>query len=151
MTNEALASSERMMTPDVVITGEAVALEVRAASAGLRILSGLIDYTLYSGGLFMTVITATVITLPTAWTPSEAVELAVIALIMLLWMLVVPLCVEVLSRGRSAGRLVTGTRVVRDDGGSIRLRHGLVRVLVAVVEIWLAYGVVAAVACVVTT
>ena len=150
MTNEAVASSERMMTPDVVITGEAVALEVRAASAGLRILSGLIDYTLYSGGLFMTVITATVITLPAAWTPSEAVELAVIALIMLLWMLVVPLCVEVLSRGRSAGRLVTGTRVVRDDGGSIRLRHGLVRALVAVVEIWLAYGVVAALACVVT-
>ena len=150
MTNEAVASSERMMTPDVVITGEAVALEVRAVSAGLRILSGLIDYTLYSGGLFMTVITATVITLPAAWTPSEAVELAVIALIMLLWMLVVPLCVEVLSRGRSAGRLVTGTRVVRDDGGSIRLRHSLVRVLLTTVEIWMTLGVVASLACVAT-
>ena len=36
MMNEAPASSERMMMPDVVITGEAVALEVSAASAGLR-------------------------------------------------------------------------------------------------------------------
>ena len=148
MTNEAVASSERMMTPDVVITGEAVALEVRAASAGLRILSGLIDYTLYSGGLLMTVITLS--TIPTTALPSEAVQIVVVSLVLLLWMLVVPLAVEVLSRGRSAGRLVTGTRVVRDDGGAIRLRHGLVRVLVAVLEIWLTYGVVAALVCVVT-
>ena len=148
MTNEAVASSERMMTPDVVITGEAVALEVRAASAGLRILSGLIDYTLYSGGLLMTVITLS--TIPTTALPSEAVQIVVVSLVLPLWMLVVPLAVEVLSRGRSAGRLVTGTRVVRDDGGAIRLRHGLVRVLVAVLEIWLTYGVVAALVCVVT-
>ena len=40
--------------------------------------------------------------------------------------------------------------MVRDDGGAIRLRHGLVRVLVAVLEIWLTYGVMAALVCVVT-
>ena len=150
MVNEALTSSERMMTPDVVITGEAVALEVRAASAGLRILSGLIDYTLYSGGLIMTLITLFTLSFPTAEAPSDAVQAVVAGLVALLWMLVVPLSVEILSRGKSAGRLVTGTRVVRDDGGSIRMRHGLVRVLLAVIEIWLTYGVVATVACVVT-
>ena len=123
MVNEALTSSERMMTPDVVITGEAVALEVRAASAGLRILSGLIDYTLYSGGLIMTLITLFTLSFPTAEAPSDAVQAVVAGLVALLWMLVVPLSVEILSRGKSAGRLVTGTRVVRDDGGSIRMRH----------------------------
>ena len=32
--------------------------------------------------------------------------------------------------------MVTGARVVRDDGGAVRLRHCLVRTLLAVVEIW---------------
>ena len=37
--------------------------------------------------------------------------------------------------------MVTGARVVRDDGGTVRLRHCLVRTLLAVVEIWLASAV----------
>ena len=65
-------------------------------------------------------------------------------------MLLLPLTIEVLSRGQSAGRLITGTRVVRDDGGSIRFRHALVRTLLATIEIWLAYGVLASLACIVT-
>ena len=36
--------------------------------------------------------------------------------------------------------MVTGTRVVRDDGGTVRLRHCLVRTLLAVVEIWLTWA-----------
>jgi RDD domain protein len=40
--------------------------------------------------------------------------------------------------------------VVRDDGGSIRFRHALVRTLLATIEIWLAYGVLASLACIVT-
>ena len=65
-------------------------------------------------------------------------------------MLLLPLTIEVLSRGQSAGRLITGTRVVRDDGGSIRFRHALVRTLLATIEIWLAYGVLASLTCIVT-
>ena len=36
--------------------------------------------------------------------------------------------------------MVTGTRVVRDDGGTVRLRHCLVRTLLAVVEIWMTWA-----------
>ena len=150
MSNETLASSERMMVPEVVITGEAVALEVRAASAGLRILSGLIDYSLYAGGLVMSLLSWSEVSLSTSTPSSEAIVIVLLSLTLLFWMLLLPLTIEVLSRGQSAGRLITGTRVVRDDGGSIRMRHGLVRVLLAVIEIWLTYGVVATVACVVT-
>ena len=147
MSNETLASSERMMVPEVVITGEAVALEVRAASAGLRILSGLIDYSLYAGGLVMSLLSWNKVSLSPS---SEAIVIVLFSLTLLFWMLLLPLTIEVLSRGQSAGRLVTGTRVVRDDGGSIRVRHALVRTLLATIEIWLAYGVLASLTCIVT-
>ena len=149
MMNEAPASSERMMTPDVVVTGEAVALEVRAASAGMRILSGLVDYTLYTGGLVMTLNTWLAIT-PADITLSGPMAMVELSLILLLWTLVLPLTIEVLSRGLSAGRLITGTRVVRDDGGAIRLRHSLVRTLLALIEIWATAGTLASLTCAAT-
>ncbi len=40
-----------------------------------------------------------------------------------------PLLVEVLTRGRSLGKLILGLRIVRDDGGAVRLRHSFVRAL----------------------
>jgi len=141
MSNETLASSERMMVPEVVITGEAVALEVRAASAGLRILSGLIDYSLYAGGLVMSLLSWSEVSLSTSTPSSEAIVIVLLSLTLLFWMLLLPLTIEVLSRGQSAGRLITGTRVVRDDGGTVRLRHCLVRTLLAVVEIWTTWAV----------
>ena len=147
MSTETLTSSERMMTPEVVITGEAVALEVRTASAGLRILSGLIDYSLYAGGLVMSLLSWNKVSLSPS---SEAIVIVLLSLTLLFWMLLLPLTIEVLSRGQSAGRLITGTRVVRDDGGSIRFRHALVRTLLATIEIWLAYGVLASLTCIVT-
>ncbi|MBW3068870.1 RDD family protein [Actinomyces sp. 594] len=150
MVNEAAASSERMMTPDLMITGEAVALEVLPASPGSRILSGFIDYALYAAGLLVSVVTGLLIGDRVIPHPSEALVMALVALVALGWMVVVPLGVEVLTRGRSAGRMVTGSRIVRDDGGAVRLRHSLVRVLVGVVEIWLLAGVPAVSACVVT-
>src|SRR4051812_41573917 len=54
-----------------------------------------------------------------------------------------PVTMETLTRGRSLGKLAAGLRVVRDDGGPIRLRHALVRGLLAVVEIFATLGRVA--------
>ncbi|MDU0349764.1 RDD family protein [Actinomyces sp. MRS3W] len=151
MVNEAATSSERMMTPELMVTGEAVALEVLPASPGTRILAGIIDYTLYAMGLLITIITGSVIANKYLFSPSsQALAAVAVALVLLAWLVMVPLTVELLTRGRSAGRLVTGLRIVRDDGGAVRLRHSLVRALVGVVEIWLFLGVPATAACVVT-
>ncbi|WP_103063624.1 RDD family protein [Actinomyces qiguomingii] len=150
MTNGDAASSERMMTPDLMVTGEAVALEVLPASPGSRILAGFIDYALYSAGLVATIITGFTIGESIFPDPSEALVLALVSLVFLGWVVGAPLAVEVLTRGRSAGRMVTGSRIVRDDGGAVRLRHSLVRALVGVVEIWLLAGTPAMAACVVT-
>ena len=55
-------------------------------------------------------------------------------------LVVVPVTVETLSRGRSLGKLATGLRVVRDDGGAIRFRHALIRGLTGFLEIYLTLG-----------
>ena len=150
MTDMTDTSSERMMTPELMITGEAVALEVTPASVGLRLLSGLIDYGLYAGSAVLSLATWSTVQQRLSPGMSNAVAVAQISVLILTCTVVIPLTIEVLSRGRSAGRLVTGCRVVRDDGGAIRLRHCLVRTLTAVIEVWLIQGIPAVCSCVVT-
>ena len=150
MTDMTDASSERMMTPELMITGEAVALEIIPASVGLRLLSGLIDYGLYAAGAVLTLATWSAAQAHLYPGMSFAAAIAQVSVLALTWMVVIPLTVEVLSRGSSAGRLVTGCRVVRDDGGAIRLRHILVRTLTAVIEVWLTQGIPAVCSCIVT-
>lgn len=150
MTDMTDTSSERMMTPELMITGEAVALEIIPASVGLRLLSGLIDYGLYAGSAVLSLATWSTVQQRLSPGMSNAVAVAQISVLILTCTVVIPLTIEVLSRGRSAGRLVTGCRVVRDDGGAIRLRHCLVRTLTAVIEVWLIQGIPAVCSCVVT-
>ena len=150
MTDMTDASSERMMTPELMITGEAVALEITPASVGLRLLSGLIDYGLYTAGAVLTLATWSAAQAHLYPGMSFAAAIAQVSVLALTWMVVIPLTIEVLSRGSSAGRLVTGCRVVRDDGGAIRLRHSLVRALAAVIEVWLTQGIPAVCSCIVT-
>lgn len=143
MVNESSTSSERMIERELMVTGEAVALEVVPATVVSRILSGLIDYTAYSvgGAISLFVVMILAINERSEFGDNLAFIRAIISLVILAWIVVIPLLTELLSRGRSLGRMVTGTRVVRDDGGTVRLRHCLVRTLLAVVEIWLASAV----------
>ena len=110
-------SSERMMVPERVVIGEAVALEVTAASVGARILSGLIDYALYTLGGIVTLLLWLTLYVRLG-EPGSAGSGVLVSLVVLCWMVVVPVAVETLSRGRSAGRTTLGpvwcgTTVVR--------------------------------------
>ncbi|WP_194948308.1 RDD family protein [Actinomyces trachealis] len=140
-------SSERRIEQERMVTGEAVALDVVPATVGSRLLSGVIDYGIMSVGLVLSL--ATFVKVAPA-NISYAVAMTIASLILVFWVVFLPVTVETLSRGRSAGRLVVGTRVVRDDGGAVRLRHSLVRALVAVVETVLCTGVLAICVCIVT-
>ena len=143
MTAASPTSSERMIEPELLITGEAVALEITPATVANRIASGFIDYTVYALGAALSVfaVLGLVIGDGSALKEDLALLKALLSLVALAWLVVIPLLVELFSRGRSLGRMVTGARVVRDDGGTVRLRHCLVRTLLAVVEIWLASAV----------
>jgi hypothetical protein len=57
---------------------------------------------------------------------------------------VLPTAVELLTRGKSLGRLMVGARIVRDDGGAIGFRHAFIRALTGVLELFMSLGGIAA-------
>ncbi len=125
------------VTADDLVTGEGVALDLPAASLGLRMASGLID-------IAVTVVTFAVLFIvlnvaATSFADGAVFGLAVV-LTMVLTFLVIPTTLETLTRGRSLGKLALGLRTVRDDGGPISFQHALVRALIGFVEIYVFSG-----------
>src|SRR5919199_310818 len=134
--------SERLTLPPQVVTGEAVALELRPASFATRCLALALDL-LILFAVDIAVLVVLGLTLPEL---DEAAASAVGIVAFVGVLLGLPVAVETLTRGRSIGKIAAGLRVVRDDGGPIRLRHALVRALLAVVEIFGSAGSVALIA-----
>ncbi|WP_172639248.1 RDD family protein [Streptomyces tailanensis] len=125
-----------------LVTGEAVALELRPAKLPSRALAVLLDLI-----VAMAVYVAVTLVLAVAAAGlDEAAQMAISIATFLLLLVGGPIAVETLSHGRSLGKLACGLRVVRDDGGPIRFRHALVRGAVGVVEILMTFGVVACIA-----
>ncbi|MEV8319408.1 RDD family protein [Streptomyces sp. NPDC059900] len=125
-----------------LVTGEAVALELRPAKLPSRGLAVLIDlvviWAVYLG------VTIGIVASTSSLDDAAAAAVAVASFVLIL--VGGPIAVETLSHGRSLGKMACGLRVVRDDGGPIRFRHALVRGAVGVVEILLTFGVVACIA-----
>ncbi|MEU2565019.1 RDD family protein [Streptomyces longispororuber] len=125
-----------------LVTGEAVALELRPAKLPSRVLALLIDM-IVAWSVYLAV---TLGLLAATASLDDAAAAAVAVATFVLVLVGVPIAVETLSHGRSLGKLACGLRVVRDDGGPIRFRHALVRGAIGVVEILMTFGVVACVA-----
>ncbi|WP_328507028.1 RDD family protein [Streptomyces sp. NBC_00391] len=125
-----------------LVTGEAVALELRPAKLPSRALAVLLDL-IVAMVVYLAVVL--ILVLSTAGL-DEAAQMAISVASFLLVLVGGPIAVETLSHGRSLGKLACGLRVVRDDGGPIRFRHALVRGAVGVVEILMTFGVVACIA-----
>lgn len=125
-----------------IVIGEGVVLENRPASFATRAVGALIDVVvvLVVAVAAVWAVSGSPLVLDDQWGRTLTIALVVVLLVVL------PVTVETLSRGRSTGKLVMGLRVVRDDGGPVRFRHALVRALVGVVELWLTFGAVAVVA-----
>lgn len=126
-----------LLGSDDLVTGEAVALDLPAATVAVRVASGLLDV------LVHVVLLAVALTVAlTAVSTSDQALVAVAGLVGLVTVLVVlPTAVETLTRGRTLGKLALGLRTVRDDAGPIVFRQAFIRALVGVVEIWAFTGV----------
>nr|WP_203625293.1 RDD family protein [Streptomyces sp. SID9913] len=125
-----------------MVTGEAVALELRPARLPSRALAVLLDLAAAMAvyiGLTILVVAATA-------SLDEAAQTAISLSLFLLTLVGGPILIETLTHGKSLGKLACGLRVVRDDGGPIRFRHSLVRGLIGVIEILMTLGVVACIA-----
>ncbi|CAM5236479.1 RDD family protein OS=Streptomyces alboniger OX=132473 GN=CP975_13765 PE=4 SV=1 [Streptomyces alboniger] len=125
-----------------LVTGEAVALELRPARLPSRALAVLVDLVL----VVTVYIVVTIVLVASTASMDEAAQIALSIAAFLLVLVGGPIAVETLSRGRSLGKLACGLRVVRDDGGPIRFRHALVRGAIGTVEILMTFGVVACIA-----
>lgn len=126
---------------DALITGDAVLLDLRTASFASRMLSAALD-----GALQLALLVGGIVAV--AWGAARAdlddglIAAALLTMSVLAYVGYPVLC-ELLLRGRSVGRLVMGTRVVRDDGGPVHVRQSLLRAVMAMLEIWSTAGAVA--------
>jgi uncharacterized RDD family membrane protein YckC len=106
-----------------LVTGEAVALDLRTAALPSRFVAGLLD------ALVQLVLLAVVGGIATAvsFDVSSAAAAALGIVVLVLVLIVYPVAFETLLRGRTPGKAAMGLRVVRDDGGPIGFRQALVR------------------------
>lgn len=126
-----------------LITGEAVAIDLRPASFVLRAAGTMIDALVYAGS-YVAVLLA-LLGLGEQLGLDDALTKTIGVVGFVLCLVVAPTAVETLSHGKSLGKLAVGARIVRDDGGSIGLRHALIRALVALLEIFSTAGGLAAI------
>jgi uncharacterized RDD family membrane protein YckC len=125
-----------------IITGEAVALEVRSTSWPLRALGAMIDFVcelLLFVGLLL------VIGWLGVFTSDGSLSRALLIVDLVLSFVIAPTVLETATRGRSVGGFAIGSRIVRDDGGGIAMRHAFIRALSGMVEIVFTLGGIAAV------
>jgi uncharacterized RDD family membrane protein YckC len=125
-----------------LVTGEAVALELRPARLPSRALAVLLDLV----AAMAVYVAVTIALVASTASLDEAAQTALSIASFVLVLVGVPIAVETLSHGRSLGKMACGLRVVRDDGGPIRFRHALVRGLIGVIEILMTFGIVACIA-----
>ena len=123
---------------DELITGEAVALDLRPAGFILRAGGAAIDFIVYFGGYFLGLFIFSIAAQSAGLDDALVTAIGVVGLV--LFILVIPVTVEVLSHGKSLGKLAVGARIVRDDGGAIGLRHAAIRGVVAVLEVYMTFG-----------
>lgn len=136
----AVTHDERL---DELITGEAVALDLRPASFVLRAAGAIIDWLVYFGTYL--VLALVFFNIAGQLGLDEAITRAITIVGLVLAIVVIPTAVETLSQGKSLGKLAIGARIVRDDGGSIGFRHAFIRALTGVFEIYFTFGGMAAI------
>jgi len=127
---------------DTIVTGEAVALDLRTASFVLRGAGAMIDWLTYFG-LYVLGILLLLPVLIDSLQLDDALVAAVAIALLVVAIVVAPITVELLTRGKSLGKLAVGARIVRDDGGAIGFRHAFIRALTGVLEIYLTFGGIA--------
>ena len=122
-----------------VVVGEGVILDLRLARIPSRSLALLIDVSIQFAVFFVLLLGSSLV-----FTGLDAASSAAYSILLIVLVLIVmPTVIEMLSHGRSVGKLAMGLRVVRDDGGPVRFRHSLVRAVAMVfADLWMTSGVV---------
>lgn len=123
---------------EILVSGEAVELDVRYARLGSRALALMIDIVVEVVLFFMLAfVLSVIVSLAIVAHLADDALASALAVTMAVAVLVgYPTIMETWTRGRTLGKLCVGLRVVRDDGGPVRFRHALTRALVGVALEW---------------
>lgn len=125
MTDTSTALDEGIVTP------EAVLLELPAAGIGSRLLAGLIDAAVLVGGMML----ALMIAVPVFGGDDDGAGFAIVlAIVVFAALLVYPVGIQLLMRGRTVGKAALGLRAVTTEGAPIQLRHALLRTMGGLVD-----------------
>jgi len=114
-----------------VVTGEAVALDLRVAQLPSRIVAAVIDFLVMAVMLYVLFFVGG--QLLATGGADDALAAALVIVLTVGVFLGYPVIAETITRGRTLGKMAIGLRVVRDDGGPITFRHSFVRGLVGLV------------------
>ncbi len=122
-----------------IVTGEAVALELPAATALTRIASGVLDYVLYL--IILLCCFATFLQLDNF--SSETSTRIMTIIFTATWLWIMPAIITIFTRGSSVGKFLTRTRIVRLDGGPINAHHAFIRSTLGIFEVFISLGIFA--------
>ncbi|WP_175985936.1 RDD family protein [Microbacterium tenebrionis] len=128
-------------TADEVLSGEAVAIDVQPLGFFMRALGSFIDMVV-GWVLFLLFLWLRTWLLFTGIIDASIDGILNITAAVICFV-VVPIVVELATRGRSLGRLAVGGRIVRLDGGAAGFRHAFIRSLIGVLEIYMTFGAIA--------
>lgn len=120
-----------------MVTPEAVLLELPTVGVATRTFARLLDLAL-QGVIFFVLVFGVGFLISVGGSP----ELLILSVVVLT-IVVIPITVEVLWRGRSPGKALFGLRVVSRDGSPSTPRQAVVRGLVAIVDTYLTFGFLA--------
>lgn len=113
-----------------LVTGEAVALDLRPARLVSRTLAALIDIAIELVLLWI----AFEVFVAGLLTADEEFLFGLTIFFVAMFFVGYPAAFETLWRGKTPGKAALGIRVVRDDGGPVRFRHALTRAIFNIVE-----------------
>ena len=123
--------------PDRLVNGEAVEVDIRYVRLGSRAVALLIDIMIQAVlALVLFLLVLSFAPLALGDLADEALVQALTIGVLVVVLLAYPTATETFTNGRSPGKRAMGLRVVRADGGPIRLRHALTRALVGLTLEW---------------
>jgi uncharacterized RDD family membrane protein YckC len=108
-----------------LVSGEAVAIDLRVARIGSRAVAAIIDFAVQLLALgFIEAVLLNLVSL------GAAALRAVLIIVLVVVFIGYPVVMEAAWGGRTLGKAAMGLRAARDDGGPLRFRHALVRGLI---------------------
>jgi uncharacterized RDD family membrane protein YckC len=118
-----------------LVTPEAVVLDLPTAGLATRVLARLVD-------LFVSVVGALLLMIPVGLLLGGVAALIAYLFLVLAVLVLYPMLMEALVRGRTVGKMAAGLRVVTIDGAPIHFRHAFLRALGGLLDLWTTGGVV---------